>query len=73
MLDSTSPGSGRLFDWSLADEAPAGLSPDNVGEAIERVWPWGVDVASGIEIVPGVKDPALVQRFVRAAKAADRG
>jgi phosphoribosylanthranilate isomerase len=80
MLDSTSPGSGQVFDWSLAELAPlgtrillaGGLRPDNVGDAIERVRPWGVDVASGIELVPGVKDPALAQRFVLAAKA-DRG
>lgn len=75
MLDSASPGSGRVFDWSLAEGAPSGLrillagglTPDNVGEAIERVRPWGVDVASGVESAPGVKDPTLVRRFIRAA------
>jgi phosphoribosylanthranilate isomerase len=78
MLDSASPGSGQVFDWSLAEGAPSGLrlllagglTPDNVVEAIERVRPWGVDVATGVEASPGVKDPTLVRRFIRAAKAA---
>jgi phosphoribosylanthranilate isomerase len=79
LLDSASPGSGRVFDWSLAEGAPSGLrvilagglTPDNVTEAIERVRPWGVDVASGVEAEPGVKDPTLVRRFITAAKAAE--
>lgn len=79
LLDSASPGSGRVFDWSLAEGAPSGLrvilagglTPDNVAEAIERVRPWGVDVASGVEAEPGVKDPTLVRRFITAAKAAE--
>lgn len=79
LLDSASPGSGRVFDWSLAEGAPSGLrvllagglTADNVAEAIDRVRPWGVDVASGVESAPGVKDPTLVRRFVRAAKDAE--
>jgi phosphoribosylanthranilate isomerase len=79
MLDSASPGSGQVFDWSLAEGAPSGLrillagglTPDNVGEAIDRVRPWGVDVATGTESEPGVKDPTLVRRFVSAAKDAE--
>lgn len=79
MLDSASPGSGKVFDWSLAEGAPSGLrlllagglTPDNVAEAIDRVRPWGVDVASGVESSPGVKDPSLVRRFIRAAKEAE--
>lgn len=79
MLDSASPGSGKVFDWSLAEGAPSGLrillagglTPDNVGEAIERVRPWGVDVASGVESAPGVKDPTLVRRFINAANDAE--
>lgn len=79
MLDSASPGSGQVFDWSLAEGAPSGLrvllagglTPDNVAEAIERVRPWGVDVASGCESAPGIKDPTLVRRFISAAKAAE--
>ncbi len=79
MLDSASPGSGQVFDWSLAEGAPSGLrillagglTPDNVAEAIERVRPWGVDVATGVESSPGVKDPTLVRRFINAAKTAE--
>jgi phosphoribosylanthranilate isomerase len=79
MLDSASPGSGQVFDWSLAEGAPSGLrillagglTPDNVADAIERVRPWGVDVATGVESAPGVKDPTLVRRFISAAKAAE--
>jgi phosphoribosylanthranilate isomerase len=78
LLDSASPGSGRVFDWSLAEGAPSGLrlmlagglNPDNVGDAIRRVRPWGVDVASGVEASPGVKDPVALRAFVNAAKAA---
>jgi phosphoribosylanthranilate isomerase len=79
MLDSASPGSGKVFDWSLAEGAPSGvrlllaggLTPENVAEAIDRVRPWGVDVATGVESAPGVKDPSLVRRFIRAAKEAE--
>jgi phosphoribosylanthranilate isomerase len=79
LLDSQSPGSGQVFDWSLAEGAPSGLrlllagglTPDNVAEAIDRVRPWGVDVASGVESSPGLKDPTLVRRFIGAAKDAE--
>ena len=78
LLDSVSPGSGRVFDWSLAEDAPSGLrlmlagglNPDNVAQAIAKVRPWGVDVASGVESSPGVKDPVAVRAFINAAKAA---
>ena len=79
MLDSQQPGSGEVFDWSLAEGAPlaghrlllaGGLDADNVAEAIRRVRPWGVDVASGVESKPGRKDPARLRAFLNAAKAA---
>jgi phosphoribosylanthranilate isomerase len=78
LLDSVTPGSGRVFDWSLAEEAPSGhrlmlaggLNEDNVAEAIARVQPWGVDVASGVESAPGVKDPRKLRAFINAARAA---
>jgi phosphoribosylanthranilate isomerase len=78
LVDSATPGSGRLFDWSLVDQAPlsvkimlaGGLRPDNVAAAIARVKPWGVDVASGVEREPGRKDPVLVKEFIEAARAA---
>jgi phosphoribosylanthranilate isomerase len=80
LIDSASPGSGKVFDWSLAEDAPAGqrlvlaggLTPDNVAEAIARVRPFGVDVVSGVEAEPGRKDPRLVRAFVGAAKEAGR-
>jgi phosphoribosylanthranilate isomerase len=78
LIDSHAPGSGEMFDWSLAEGAPinrrvilaGGLTPDNVTEAIERVKPWGVDVSTGVENGPGRKDARLVRDFVRNAKAA---
>jgi phosphoribosylanthranilate isomerase len=78
LLDSPNPGSGRVFDWSLAEGAPrskklmiaGGLDPDNVGEAIRRVRPWGVDVVTGVEASPGHKDAAKLRRFVATAHAA---
>jgi phosphoribosylanthranilate isomerase len=45
-----------------------GLTPDNVGDAIHEVRPYAVDVASGVETRPGVKDPGLVSRFIQNAK-----
>jgi phosphoribosylanthranilate isomerase len=73
-------GSGRSFDWSLARDArrfglpfwlAGGLTPANVAEAIRRAEPTGVDVASGVESRPGVKDPARVRAFVAAVRAAE--
>jgi len=78
LIDSPQPGSGTVFDWSLAEGAPdgvrivlaGGLNPDNVGDAIRKVRPWGVDSASGVEASPGRKDATLVRRFVQEAKRA---
>lgn len=78
LVDSANPGSGKVFDWSLAEDAPAGqrlvlaggLHPGNVADAIARVHPFGVDVVSGVESSPGHKDARLVRAFVSAAKAA---
>ncbi len=81
LVDSPSPGSGVTFDWTLAEGRSdgrrvilaGGLDPDNVAEAIGRVRPWGVDVASGVENdrgEPGQKDARKVKAFVDAAKAA---
>jgi phosphoribosylanthranilate isomerase len=80
LLDSHAPGSGQVFDWSLAEGAPTnrrlilagGLTPDNVATGIDEVHPWGVDVSSGVEVdgEPGRKDPLKVQAFIHAARAA---
>jgi phosphoribosylanthranilate isomerase len=78
MLDSSVPGSGVPFDWSVVGDLvtnhkillAGGLRPDNVAEAIRRVRPWGVDVASGVEMSPGHKDPDAIGRFVSGARAA---
>ncbi len=78
LLDGVTPGSGKVFDWSLVDGVPAkrrlilagGLGPDNVANAIATVEPWGVDVSSGVELSPGQKDPRKVQAFIREARNA---
>ena len=66
-------GSGHTFDWHLVVSLArkrrlilaGGLSPTNVQEAVKLVQPWAVDVASGVEVRPGRKDPALIRAFVR--------
>jgi phosphoribosylanthranilate isomerase len=78
LLDAPSPGSGRVFDWSLASELPAGerlmiaggLNPSNVAAAVTQARPWGVDVVSGVERAPGRKDPIKMRAFIAAARAA---
>lgn len=70
-------GSGRRFDWNVAIglERPivvaGGLDAANVGTAIAALRPLAVDVSSGIESAPGIKDPARMQAFVAAVRAAD--
>lgn len=71
-------GTGRRFDWSLLQRVrpraqflvAGGLTPDNVAEAVRAARPYGVDVASGVESAPGVKDPDRLARFIEAAKEA---
>lgn len=78
LVDAPNPGSGQVFDWSLAEGVPGGvrlllaggLTPSNVGEAIRRVRPWGVDVSSGVEASPGRKDPVKLRVFIEAARDA---
>lgn len=71
LLDGDAPG--RTFDWRLAAAAArhgsvilaGGLTPENVGDAIRTARPFAVDVSSGVESSPGVKDPARVRLFCR--------
>lgn len=85
LLDAHVPGArggtGEQFDWGLAALHPGepplvlsgGLTPENVGEAIAAVRPYAVDVASGVESAPGVKDHERVRRFFEAVEAAAVG
>lgn len=78
LVDAQTPGSGEVFDWKLTESLPldrrillaGGLDPDNVADAIATVKPWGVDVSSGVERAPGLKDPTALRRFIQNAKAA---
>ncbi len=71
-------GTGRSFRWELAREAcrrrrvilAGGLTPENVERAIQTVQPHAVDVSSGVEVSPGVKDHEKTAAFIRTAKAA---
>ena len=80
----TPGGTGKTFDWEKAVPfavamrdgglklvVAGGLNSENVGEAIEILKPWGVDVASGVEAKPGKKDPKKVRAFVRAVREMD--
>jgi len=71
-------GAGTGFDWSLVPAVRAkplvlsgGLNPENVGEAIRRVKPWGVDVSSGVESAKGAKDAEKIAAFVAEVRNAD--
>jgi phosphoribosylanthranilate isomerase len=78
LLEGPSSGSGRLADWAGASRLArqtqvilaGGLSGHNVAEAIAAVRPFGVDVSSGVEQAPGVKDPRKIEEFVRATRSA---
>jgi phosphoribosylanthranilate isomerase len=71
-------GTGNTGDWELAAEIAkkykiflaGGLNPENVTAAIQEVQPWGVDVASGVELEDGEKDPVKIKSFIQRARAA---
>jgi len=69
-------GTGKTFDWALAQEAKqhgpvilaGGLTPDDVQEAVRHLQPYGVDVSSGVESAPGIKDHDKMRRFVEQVR-----
>ncbi|HDS16674.1 MAG TPA: phosphoribosylanthranilate isomerase [Proteobacteria bacterium] len=82
LLDTWLPkqagGGGRVFDWRLAEPwrgkpyfLAGGLNPGNVEAAIRQLRPFGVDVSSGVEAAPGIKDPDKLKTFVAAVRRAD--
>ncbi len=82
LLDARDPvrrgGTGRAVDWPAAADVArrgaivlaGGLTPDNVADAIAAVRPYGVDVSSGVEDAPGVKDREKLAQFLRARASA---
>ncbi len=80
LYEGAASGAGRTVDWSRAADVArqgsmilaGGLAPDNVIMAINRVRPWGVDVSSGVESEPGVKDVAKIRDFISAVRAAEK-
>jgi len=88
LLDSSTPqqpgGTGKVFDWnriaplvhvmnkSVKVIAAGGLTPENVGEAMRILRPWGVDVSSGVEVIPGKKDTVKVRAFIQAVRNMDK-
>jgi phosphoribosylanthranilate isomerase len=75
-------GTGKTFDWSIARTATTkyprvilagGLNPQNIEEAVSTVLPYGVDINSGVEIKPGVKNPRKIRDVVQIVKAWERG
>jgi len=81
LLDSFVPGlrggSGACFNWDLARDSKShgrpiilagGLTPDNIASAIAHVRPYGVDVSSGVELKPGIKDHAKLKAFIEKAR-----
>jgi phosphoribosylanthranilate isomerase len=72
-------GTGQTFEWPLVESAresglpiivAGGLTPENVADAVRITRPWGVDVSSGVESIPGRKDAGAVRRFIINARSA---
>jgi hypothetical protein len=79
LFEGGTSGSGATADWHLAADAAreaelilaGGLDPGNVADAVAAVRPWGVDVSSGVESAPGIKDPKRIMEFIARARAAE--
>jgi phosphoribosylanthranilate isomerase len=83
LFDTSAPqtpgGSGRVFNWTILERTEffprvwlaGGLDSSNVGDAVRTVWPFAVDVSSGVEESPGIKSAEKIEAFVRAVREAD--
>jgi phosphoribosylanthranilate isomerase len=78
--DATRPGGlGAVFDWHLLEGldlklpfmVSGGLNAENVAEAVRITRAGGVDISSGVESAPGIKDPEMIRNFIRAARATE--
>jgi phosphoribosylanthranilate isomerase len=78
--DATRPGGlGTAFDWRVLENldlalpfmVSGGLTADNVAEAVRLTRAGGLDVSSGVERAPGIKDPEMIRNFIRAARATE--
>jgi len=73
-------GTGRLANWTLAERLArrrpillaGGIGPANVRHAVRAVHPWGIDVSSGVEVAPGLKNPARIEALMKNVKKIDR-
>jgi phosphoribosylanthranilate isomerase len=80
LYEGAKSGQGKTVDWKRAQALThrgnmilaGGLSAENVAEAISNVRPYGIDVSSGVESAPGIKDPQKINQFVSAARAAEK-
>ena len=77
LIDGLEAGSGQTFDWDALETSAlrgrrwllaGGLTPENVSSAVQQLQPWGVDVSSGVESAPGIKDHIKISGFVKAAR-----
>ena len=84
LLDAWSPvahgGTGTTFNWDIAADAvrrghriilAGGLTPDNIAAAVQTVAPYGIDVSSGVETAPGIKDPTRIRDFIARARCTE--